>query len=42
VETYTWSVLPEAHRPKDDSELASAIAKELAFVKSGVPGVFGG
>jgi hypothetical protein len=33
VETYTWSVLPEEHRPKNDEELAAAIAKELDFVR---------
>lgn len=41
VETYTWSVLPEAHRPKNDEELAAAISRELAFVRSEAPGVFG-
>jgi len=33
VETYTWSVLPEEHRPVGDEGLAGAIAKELAFVE---------
>lgn len=41
VETYTWGVLPEAHRPKDDEELARAIAKELEFIRAECPGVFG-
>jgi sugar phosphate isomerase/epimerase len=41
VETYTWSVLPEAHRPMDDEGLAAAIAKELEFVRNAVPGAFG-
>lgn len=40
VETYTWSVLPEAHRPQDDEGLAHAIAKELEFVRGEVPGIF--
>jgi sugar phosphate isomerase/epimerase len=41
VETYTWSVLPEAHRPADDEGLARAIAKEVEFVREQVPGDFG-
>ncbi len=40
VETYTWSVLPEAHRPVDDAGLAEAIARELKFIRDQVPGVF--
>lgn len=40
VETYTWSVLPEAHRPQGDEGLAHAIAKELEFIRKEVPGVF--
>ncbi len=40
VETYTWGVLPEEHRPKDDEQLARAIAKELEFVKDSAPGIF--
>ena len=40
IETYTWSVLPEAHRPSDDEGLAVAIAKELEFIRSEVPGAF--
>jgi hypothetical protein len=40
VETYTWSVLPEGHRPKDDGELAEALARELAFVREQAPGAF--
>jgi sugar phosphate isomerase/epimerase len=40
VETYTWGVLPEAHRPKNDDELAIAIAKELEFIRAECPGVF--
>ncbi len=41
VETYTWSVLPEAHRPKDDAGLAEAIAKEMDFVRNAADGAFG-
>jgi hypothetical protein len=37
VETYTWSVLPPAHRPKDDADLARCIARELAFIQSHTP-----
>ena len=33
VETYTWSVVPEAHRPTDDAELARSIAGELAWLR---------
>lgn len=40
VETYTWSVLPEEHRPNNDEELARAISKEMDFVKAQVPGAF--
>ncbi len=38
VETYTWSVLPEAHRPKDDGELAHSLARELLFIEAQTPG----
>ncbi|MEV6521839.1 metabolite traffic protein EboE [Longispora sp. NPDC051575] len=31
VETYTWNVLPEDRRPRDDGELVVGIAAELAF-----------
>ncbi|TDC80342.1 metabolite traffic protein EboE [Streptomyces hainanensis] len=31
VETYTWSVLPERHRPTDDAELAAGLAAELRW-----------
>lgn len=34
VETYTWSVMPEAHRPKGDAALAECIARELRFIGS--------
>lgn len=40
VETYTWSVLPEALRPKDDEQLAQAIARELEFVREQAPEAF--
>ncbi|MCA9677706.1 MAG: hypothetical protein KC464_21970, partial [Myxococcales bacterium] len=31
VETYTWGVLPEAERPRDDAGLCDGIARELAW-----------
>jgi len=37
VETYTWSVLPEAERPGSDAELADAIAGEITFVIEHTP-----
>ncbi len=37
VETYTWSVLPESHRPKNDAELMASIAGELRFIVNHVP-----
>ncbi|NUS41971.1 MAG: xylose isomerase, partial [Terrabacter sp.] len=33
VETYTWSVVPEAVRPTDDAALATSIAGELAWLR---------
>ncbi len=33
VETYTWSVVPEAHRPTTDDDLARSIAGELAWLR---------
>jgi hypothetical protein len=33
VETYTWSVLPPADRPRDAESLAAGIARELAWVR---------
>jgi sugar phosphate isomerase/epimerase len=33
VETYTWSVLPQAVRPTDDASLAASIAGELAWLR---------
>jgi hypothetical protein len=37
VETYTWNVLPEAHRPKDDADLARSIAREIRFISDRTP-----
>ncbi len=37
IETYTWSVLPEALRPKDDGELARSLAGEIAFIVAQTP-----
>jgi hypothetical protein len=37
VETYTWSVLPEAHRPADDAALAASLARELRFIEERTP-----
>jgi hypothetical protein len=37
VETYTWSVLPEAHRPADDAALAASLARELRFIEDQTP-----
>ncbi|MFF5076310.1 metabolite traffic protein EboE [Actinoplanes sp. NPDC000266] len=33
VETYTWGVLPESQRPRDEAGLADGIAAELAFAR---------
>jgi len=33
VETYTWGVLPESQRPRDDAGLAAGIAAELAWAR---------
>jgi len=33
VETYTWGVLPEALRPRDDASLIEGIAREIEFVE---------
>jgi sugar phosphate isomerase/epimerase len=33
IETYTWSVLPEAERPVDDAGLVAGLAKELAWTR---------
>lgn len=33
VETYTWSVLPEAERPADDAALARGLAREVASAR---------
>lgn len=37
VETYTWSVLPQAERPQNDAALAEAMAREIAFVVANTP-----
>ncbi len=34
VETYTWSVMPEAHRPATEAALADCLARELRFIES--------
>lgn len=34
VETYTWSVMPPAHRPADDAALAACIAREIRFIEA--------
>lgn len=34
VETYTWSVMPPAHRPATDEALADCIAREIRFIES--------
>ena len=34
VETYTWSVLPEAARPNDDAGLVRGLAEELRFARA--------
>jgi sugar phosphate isomerase/epimerase len=39
VETYTWSVLPEAQRPTTPDELAAGIAAELAFTRDELTGM---
>ena len=33
VETYTWGVVPEHVRPRDDAELATRVAGELAWLR---------
>lgn len=33
VETYTWSVLPETIRPRDDATLVEGIAREIEFAE---------
>ena len=40
VETYTWSVLPEAHRPDSDAALVDSLALELNFIREQAKGVF--
>lgn len=34
VETYTWSVMPPAHRPDGDEALADCIAREIRFIEA--------
>jgi hypothetical protein len=34
VETYTWSVLPEAERPADDAALAAGLAREVGWART--------
>jgi hypothetical protein len=34
VETYTWSVLPEAERPADDVALATGLAREVGWARN--------
>jgi hypothetical protein len=34
VETYTWSVMPPAHRPDGDEALADCIAREIRFIET--------
>jgi hypothetical protein len=33
VETYTWTVLPEAQRPRDGAGLVQGLARELAWTR---------
>jgi hypothetical protein len=40
VETYTWNVLPESHRPQGDEALAQCIAQELDFIRRAAPEFF--
>jgi sugar phosphate isomerase/epimerase len=40
VETYTWGILPEMHRPNSDVALAESLARELNFIRDEVKGVF--
>ncbi|MBO0868165.1 MAG: metabolite traffic protein EboE [Micromonosporaceae bacterium] len=42
VETYTWDVLPEGHRPGTPQQLAAGIAGELAFARDQLTTVLGG
>lgn len=39
VETYTWSVLPEADRPVDDAGLVDGIAKEVGWARDQLQGL---
>jgi hypothetical protein len=33
VETYTWAVLPEGERPRDDADLVRGLAEELRWAR---------
>ncbi|GIJ46026.1 xylose isomerase [Virgisporangium aliadipatigenens] len=39
VETYTWHVLPEGHRPDTDARLAEGIAAELAYAREALKAI---
>jgi sugar phosphate isomerase/epimerase len=41
IETYTWSVLPMAHRPADDAALAQCLVREVKFIEANTPAGFG-
>ncbi|MEE9424764.1 MAG: metabolite traffic protein EboE [Methylococcales bacterium] len=34
LETYSWGVLPEQHRPNNDAELITGLQAELAFIEA--------
>jgi hypothetical protein len=40
VETYTWNVLPEPLRPKNEGELAECLTRELRCVLEAFPDAF--
>jgi sugar phosphate isomerase/epimerase len=40
IETYTWGVLPEMHRPNSEEALAECLAREIHFIREEVKGVF--
>jgi sugar phosphate isomerase/epimerase len=42
VETYTWSVLPEAERPGDDQALAEGLAREVSWARKRIDVPSGG
>lgn len=39
VETYTWSVLPEGHRPRGEEDLVKGIARELSWTRERLIGL---